>query len=210
MQEIMFQLEDDDKKVQYYCIIEYNRLYVLPSKALEKRVFWEEFKDYELKHGKILRYNNYKDNILSRLLGRTKKNQKTFDTDTDIGIMNFDYFSTGSICLSIQKIYQDGMQYLCDFVVCCTDTVNLFNFYNTIKDKALIWGTSPFHLRGRCNVQDITKYLSYDYFCSVDYILRVSDYTYIEDKEVFDIYLERLSTWCSIHNEELFIRLDKY
>lgn len=209
MQEIIFQLEDDSNKIQYYCIIDCNRLYVVPSKVIEKRVFWEEFKDYEIKNGKILRFNNYKDNILSRLLGRTKKNQKEFDIDTDIGIIDFDYFSTGCVCVSIQKIYQDGMDYICDFVACCTDTVNIFNFYKVIKDKALVWGTSPFHLRGRCIAQDMVKYTEYDYFCSVDYITRIADYTNIDDKEVFMKYLERLFDWCKLHNEELFARVDR-
>ena len=206
MQEIVFQLEDSSSNIQYYCIVDYNKLHVVPSKSFEKRIFWNEFKDYELKNGKIFRVNNYKDNVLSRLLGLSEKNRKSFDTDTDIGSIDFDYFSTGCICISIQKIYQDGLDYTCDFVACCTDTINLFNFYNRVKSDTLVWSSSPYHLRGRCSVSYLTKELPLDFFLSVSYILRRRNYMYIEDKEIYEKYLEHLRLWCILHNEELFLK----
>lgn len=201
MQEIVFKLKDDSGKVKFYCVIDSNRLFVVPSKSLEKKVFWNELKDYEIKNGKILRVNNYKDNVLSRLLGTSEKSQRSFDIDSDIGVSDLSYFSLGVVCVSIQKVYQDGLDYTCDFVACCTDTINLFNFYSVIKENALIWGTSPYHLRGRCNVNDLRSNI----FLSVDYVLGKDDYYYIQDKEIYDKYLESLSTWCKWHNENIFL-----
>ena len=208
MQEIIFQLENNSDSIQYYCVIDFNKLYVVPSKSFEKRVFWNEFSDYEFKSGKILRVKNYKDNVLSRLLGFSEKSQKFFDTESDIGITSLEYFSTGCVRVSIQKVYQEGMIYTCDFVACSTDTLNLFNFYNIIKHEALIWGSSPYHLRGRCGLNYLMKDISFNFFISADYALRARNYMYIEDKEVYDKYVEYLRVSCTLHNEKLYTLLE--
>lgn len=205
MTEIVFQLEDSSCIIKYYCIIEFNKLYVVSSKSLEKRVFWNEFKDYEIRNRKIIRVNNYKDNVLTRLLGFSEKSQRNFESESGIGVSDFDYFSTGNVCISIQRFYQEGLDYTCDFVACCTDTINLFNFYSSIKLDSLIWGTSPYHLRGRCLLSYL-KEIKFNYFISFDYVFRNNDYMYISDKDVFDKFLNYQRDWGMLHNEVLYCK----
>ena len=76
MQDIIFKLLDDNKNVTSYCVVDSRQLIVLSKKSLERRIFWNEFRNYELRSGKIYRVNNYKDNVLSRLLGKCEKSDR--------------------------------------------------------------------------------------------------------------------------------------
>lgn len=204
MQDIIFKLLDDNKNVTSYCVVDNRQLIVLSKKSLEKRVFWNEFRNYELRSGKIYRVNNYKDNVLSRLSGKCEKSQHIFSSDNDIGFADLDYFSYGGVCISLQRVFQEGLIYTGDFVLATTDTLSLYNFYNYIKDNTFVYETSPYHLRFRSEINYIKQDIVIPYYLNVDYALSVLDTTYIDDEDILMKYLSYLNVYCKIHNEDIF------
>lgn len=204
MQDIIFRLIDDKKNTVSYCVVDNRQLFVLSKKSLERRVFWNEFKNYEIIKGEIFRVNNYKDNVLSRISGKSEKSQRNFNTCSDIGVADYEYYKTGGVCISLQCVYQEGFTYTGDFVLATTDTLSLYNFYNYIKDRVLVYETSPYHLRFRTEIDYIKRDVILPYYLNIDYASSLKDLFYVDDLDILSKYLSYLEVFCKIHNESVF------
>lgn len=197
MTDIVMSLLDDFKQVGYYAVVRADKLYVVPKKSLEKKIFWNEIEGYELRKGEIFRANYFPDNMICRILGTSSKEQRVFDSTPDIGVMGYDFFATGNVCVSILDIKSEGYEYICDFVVCSVESTNLYNYYSIIKSDSLIWGTSPYSLRGRCPI-DTIKGVRYDSFININDIQT--------DDNTLKKYIEYLKLWTTMHNEDLITK----